>query len=178
VSSPSLFLIGPRGAGKSAVAALAAARLAVPCVDVDRQIERRAGLSVAQIFASLGEPAFRAREREVMLELLGPSVLPALVATGGGCVMDCEVRAGLRRQPGVLWLRAAAATLRARIAGSDRPSLTGADPVDELPRIVALRQPHYEDLARRTLDTTTLTIEEAADVVQQLWSELAGHHLR
>jgi shikimate kinase len=174
----SLFLIGPRGAGKSAVGARVAARLGRPFVDADRLVEGRAGQGVAQLFETRGEQAFRALEREVMLELLARRAPSRVVATGGGCVLDADVRAGLQRAPGVLWLRASLATLQARIAGGQRPSLTGGDPRRELAAIVRQRRPLYAACARQALDTTTLTIEEAADVIQQLWTELSRHHLR
>lgn len=174
----SLFLIGARGVGKSAAGALAAATAGCPFVDVDSLVERRAGRSVPRIFAEQGEPAFRALERRVMLELFEPAAPPGLVATGGGCVIDPGVREGLRRQPGVLWLRCRLEVARARIAGSDRPSLTGGDPGAELAVVAARRRPHYAACARRTLDTTTLSVEEAADAVQHVWTELSRHDLR
>lgn len=178
IRSLSLFLIGPRGAGKSAAGALAAAAAGCPFVDTDSQVERRAGQSVARIFAERGEQAFRALERQVILELLDPTTPPGLVATGGGCVIDPILREGLQRQPGVLWLQCLPEVLRARIAGSDRPSLTGGDPGEELATLIAERRPHYAACARRTLDTTTLSVEEAADAVQHIWTELSSHDLR
>jgi len=178
-SQRSLFLIGSRGAGKSTAGAWAAAVAGCPFVDVDLLVERRAGLPVARIFAEQGEPAFRALERKIMLELLDPAAPPGVVATGGGCVTDLDVREGLRGQPGVLWLDCRTEMLRRRVAGSDRPPLTTAcSPGEELASIAAQRRPHYEACARRTLDTTTLTVEEAADVVQQFWTELSRHDLR
>src|SRR5262245_25909137 len=80
-----LFLIGPRGSGKTTVAALVAGRLGWDWVDADTVLERRAGMSVRAVFAAEGEPGFRDRESAVLAELcrLGRHV----IATGGGVVL-------------------------------------------------------------------------------------------
>lgn len=169
------FLVGPRGAGKSSVGARAAALLGVPFVDSDSRVEERAGLSVAQIFARRGEPAFRALEREVMLELLELDP-PAVVATGGGSVLDADVRARLAAHPAVIWLSAPLAELRRRVRLAPRPSLTGADPVDELGPIVRAREPLYRACAGGSdgLDTGALTLDQAAAEVARRFRDLGG----
>ena len=170
-----LFLVGPRGAGKSSVGARAAVILGVPFVDSDGSVEERAGLSVAEIFARRGEPAFRALEREVMLELLALDP-PAVVATGGGCVLDADVRARLVNHPAVLWLTAPLAELQRRVRRAPRPSLTGADPADELGEIVRTREPLYRACAGRSccLDTGALTPDQAAADVARRFRDLGG----
>jgi shikimate kinase len=172
----SLFLIGPRGSGKSSAGAQAARLLGVPFVDSDQRVESRAGLVIAEIFASEGEQAFRRLEREVMLELMDQQGL--MVSTGGGCVLDSEVRQRLRETNVVLWLTAALETLQRRIAGSDRPSLTGSDPADELADLLRAREPLYRQCATRCLDTSDLSIEEVALGIQRFWTSLPHHNLR
>ena len=136
----SLYLIGLRGVGKSTAGAAAARALGAPFADADAEVERVAGASIAEIFASRGEAAFRALERQVMLELLQRH--DAVVASGGGCVLDPEVRRELGLRQGVIWLRAPAHELARRVRGSGRP----ADGPNR-----------SETIARRTRYTHTVT---------------------
>jgi shikimate kinase len=172
----SLFLVGMRGAGKSAAGALAGARLGVPFSDVDQAIEQRAGRSVASIFATHGEAAFRALERELLRELLPRPA--ALVALGAGAVADPEARAALRRYGRVVWLTARTEVLHARIRGSARPALSALAPREELAALAAEREPLYRQCADAQVDTSTLTLEEVAHVIEQLWTALPHHQLR
>lgn len=172
----SLFLVGMRGAGKSVAGALAAERLGVPFLDADAAIELRAGQSVGELFLRRGEPAFRELERMLLLELL--PVGGRIVATGGGAVTDTEVRTALRRHGCVVWLEASVATLRARIAGSRRPSLTGGACSDEVESVLRAREPLYRALCDARVDTTTCTVSEVADVLEQLWKTLPHQQLR
>ena len=172
----SLFLIGMRGAGKSTAGARAAARLGVPFVDADALVEARAGCCIGEIFREQGEAAFRALEREVLLEELPRP--GQVVATGGGCVQDGELRTALRRFGRVVWLRASAPTLAARILGSDRPSLTGADPSAELCEVLSRREALYRTCADEIVESEGRTLEEVASVIEQLWALLPHHQLR
>lgn len=172
----SLVLIGMRGAGKSSAGALAARRLGLSFLDSDRLVEERGGLPVHEIFARRGEAAFRMLEREVLLEVLPRS--GALIATGGGAVMDSVVREAFRAHGFVLWLTAPATVLAGRIEGSLRPSLTGADPREELASLLENREPHYLSCADETVETDGKSLEEVADVIQHLWQNRPRHHLR
>lgn len=172
----SLVLIGMRGAGKSSVGALAASRLGLVFLDSDRLIEEHAGLRVEEIFAKHGEPFFRTLERQVLLEILPRP--GSLIATGGGCVMNAALRAAIRAHSLVLWLAAPAAVLAARIKGSPRPSLTGADLGTELPALLRAREPLYRACADKIIETDGKSLEEVADVIQHLWQNHPRHHLR
>ena len=171
----SLFLIGMRGAGKTCCGRHAADLLGVPFVDADQRVEERAGRRVEAIFEEQGEAAFRQLEREVTLELL--ELAGAVIATGGGCVTDEDIRGGLATLPGVIWLKASAAELSRRVSASARPSLTGAPAWQEIPQILTRREPHYLACARRTVDTDGRTVEEVARGLQQLWKELPHHDI-
>lgn len=160
-----LYLIGPRGAGKSSAGLQAAGMLGLPFVDTDRQVEQRAGWPVARIFAEDGEASFRLLERAVLLELLADPDEPGVVATGGGCVLDAEVRARLRDHPAVVWLTAPVAELRQRIRGSDRPPLTGGDALAELDELVRQREPLYHDCCSIRLETGDLSLQQVAAAV-------------
>ncbi|MBI4956047.1 MAG: shikimate kinase [Myxococcales bacterium] len=168
----SLWLVGARGAGKTSAGARAAALLGVELCDTDAAIERACGRPVRAIFATEGEAAFRVLERELVLAaLLRPG---RIVATGGGAVLDPEVRARLARHPGTVWLSAPPAVLAARIRGSDRPSLTGAPIEEELLHVAALRAPLYAEASRagRVVDTAALGTEEVAAALAELWRSL------
>src|SRR5436190_4253346 len=99
-----LFLIGPRGSGKTKVAHLLAERLNCPWRDTDAVLSERQGKSIREIFAKEGEAAFRRYETEVLAELCqGP---PRVIATGGGIVTVPANRELLRASGHVIWLTA------------------------------------------------------------------------
>ena len=89
-----LALVGMPGAGKSTVGALAAARLGMPFVDLDGEIEKAAGMPIPRIFETEGEAGFRRRETEALrrVALVGGQV----IAAGGGIVKSAENRELLR----------------------------------------------------------------------------------
>jgi shikimate kinase len=117
-----IYLTGFMGSGKSTVGRRLAERLGVPFLDLDEEIERRAGVRVREIFERYGEPAFRRMEGEALRETIArPDVV---VATGGGTMMF-EGNARLIRAAGLsVWLNPAFATIVARIGAlgkEDRP---------------------------------------------------------
>ncbi|MFQ3622839.1 MAG: shikimate kinase, partial [Acetobacteraceae bacterium] len=140
----SIVLIGLMGAGKSAIGRRLAARLGLPFVDADAEIERAAGMTVSEIFARLGESAFRAGERKVIARLLeGPQVV---LATGGGAFVDAETRAAVRARGRSIWLRVDLPILVRRVCGRhDRPLLAGGDPARILAELGARRAPFYAE---------------------------------
>src|SRR4051812_20716847 len=90
-----LFLVGPRGSGKSTVAALLARRLGWGWVDADALLEERAGRTIRDLFAEEGEPGFREREASLLAELCGRA--RHVIATGGGVVLRPASREAMRR---------------------------------------------------------------------------------
>jgi shikimate kinase/3-dehydroquinate synthase len=115
----SIVCIGFMGAGKSTAALSVAAKVGAEMVDVDHVIEEKLGKPIERIFAEDGEPAFRAAEEQVTLELLGAPG-PRVLALGGGAVMHERVRAALTRHL-VIWLDVAAEEAWSRVRGSGRP---------------------------------------------------------
>src|SRR5262252_1160315 len=118
----SIVLIGMMGVGKSSIGRRLGARLGIPFVDADAEIERAAGMSITDIFARHGEAAFRSGEARVIARLLngGPQVL----ATGGGAVMNPETRAAIGAKGISVWLKAEFDVLMKRIKRRhDRPLL-------------------------------------------------------
>ena len=139
----SIVLVGMMGVGKSSIGRRLGARLAVPFVDADAEIEKAAGMSIADIFARHGEPDFRSGEARVIARLLegGPQVL----ATGGGAVLNADTQAAIKAKGVSVWLNAEFDVLMRRInkRKSDRPMLQTADPAATLRQLLVEREPYY-----------------------------------
>ncbi len=132
----SVVLVGMMGAGKSSIGRRLAARLGIPFVDADAEIESAAGMTIAEIFAKHGEPYFRAGEARVIARLLenGPQVL----ATGGGAVMDQHTRDLIHIKGISVWLKADLDLLLKRTKRrNDRPL------ADRMKDLLPLREPVY-----------------------------------
>jgi shikimate kinase len=139
----SIVLVGMMGVGKSSIGRRLAARLGIPFVDADAEIEKAAGMSIADIFARHGEADFRNGEARVIARLLesGPQVL----AAGGGAFMNSETRAAVKAKGVSIWLSAELDVLMRRInkRKNERPLLQTADPAETLRRLIAARAPIY-----------------------------------
>ena len=139
----SIVLVGMMGVGKSSIGRRLAARLGVPFVDADAEIEKAAGMSIADIFARHGEADFRSGEARVIARLLdgGPQVL----ATGGGAVMNADTRAAIKAKGVSIWLSAEFEVLMRRInkRKNDRPLLQTSDPAATLRELLVAREPVY-----------------------------------
>jgi shikimate kinase len=139
----SVVLVGMMGAGKSTIGRRLSARLRLPFFDADVEIEAAAGMSIADIFETHGEPHFRDGEARVIARLLdnGPGVL----ATGGGAFMREETRNRVRDQAVSIWLKADAETIMRRVKRrADRPLLRTADPAATVERLIEEREPVYQ----------------------------------
>ena len=143
LGSRSIVLVGMMGVGKSSIGRRLAARLGVPFVDADSEIEKAAGMSIADIFARHGEADFRSGEARVIARLLdgGPQVL----ATGGGAVMNADTRTAIKAKGVSIWLSAELDVLMRRInkRKNDRPMLQTADPAATLRELLVAREPTY-----------------------------------
>lgn len=169
-----ITLIGYRGTGKSTVGRQLAAELGWRFHDVDPEIERRAGKSIAEIFAADGEPRFRDIEAEVLRDQLQDG--PAVVVTGGGTLLRDENREAVRRAGIAVWLMARRETIAARILGDPlsagrRPSLTGTDPVSEIASVLAVREPIYAQAATFAVTTDDRSV---AEIVAEIRLRLPG----
>lgn len=167
----SVVLVGMMGVGKSSIGRRLAARLAVPFVDADTEIEKSADMSIPDIFARHGEPYFRSGEARVIARLLdgGPQVL----ATGGGAFMNEATRAAIRAKGVSVWLSAEFDVLVRRIAKrkNDRPMLQTDDPAETLRQLLKLRDPVYA-----LADLTVQSRETPHDsIVSEIITALAAH---
>lgn len=137
-----IALVGLMGAGKTTVGRRLAARLDLPFVDADAEIEAASGLSVSEIFERFGEAHFRDGERRVIARLVDGS--PKVIATGGGAFMQDDTRALLLERAVTIWLDADVATLVERVRRRNtRPLLKDKDPGEVLTALAAVRNPVY-----------------------------------
>jgi shikimate kinase len=165
----SVVLVGMMGAGKSSIGRRLAQRLGLGFVDADAEIEAAAGMAIAEIFTSYGEPYFRSGEQRVIARLLdsGPQVL----ATGGGAFMNADTRASIRAKGISVWLKAEFDVLMKRVkrrAMGDRPMLQG-DPANRIRHLMAERYPVYGEA-----NVTVMSREVSHEViVAEIVAELA-----
>src|SRR3954467_14333724 len=165
----SVVLVGMMGAGKSSIGRRLAQRLGLDFVDADAEIEAAAGMTIAEIFTSYGEPYFRSGEQRVIARLLdsGPQVL----ATGGGAFINPETRAGIRTKGVSVWLKAEFDVLMKRVkrrATADRPMLQG-DPAQRIRHLIGERYPIYAEA-----DVTVISRDVSHEViVAEIITELA-----
>src|SRR5450432_2587871 len=158
----SIFLIGPMGSGKTAVAKCLARVLDYPFYDSDHEIELRSGAEVPLIFEREGEAGFRRREREVIAEL---SARPRIVlATGGGAILDPDNRRDLASRGWVVYLETSIAQQAERAGRTrHRPLLHGADPKARLEELMRVREPLYREIADMRTATDRRRVRSAAD---------------
>jgi shikimate kinase len=161
-----LVLVGMMGAGKTSVGRRCAERLGRRFVDTDELIEAERGTTVAEIFATEGEDAFRALERDAVA-VASASPEPLVIACGGGAVLDAGSRERLRSSGTVVWLRADTETLSARVGRQPgaRPLLAGASATATLEQLAAARADAYAAAAHTVVDTDGRTQDEVADAV-------------
>jgi shikimate kinase len=138
-----IALIGMMGAGKTTVGRRLAAALALPFHDADAEIERAAGMTVAELFEKHGDESFRRGESQVIDRLLsGP---PIVLATGGGALTLPETRRLIAERAISIWLRADIDTLVKRATRRPtRPLLRNGDPKATIERLLSARTQFYE----------------------------------
>jgi shikimate kinase len=139
----SIVLVGMMGAGKSTIGRRLSARLRLPFLDADIEIETAAGMSIPDIFETRGEPDFRDGEARVIARLLDGG--PCVLATGGGAFMREETRNRIRDKAVSIWLKADVDIIMRRVKRrSDRPLLKTADPAATVGRLIEEREPVYQ----------------------------------
>jgi len=166
LGSRSIVLVGMMGAGKSSIGRRLAARLGIPFVDADSEIESAAGMTIPEIFEKHGEPYFRAGEVRVIARLLdnGPQVL----ATGGGAIMDQRTRDLIRIKGISVWLKADLDVLMKRTKRrNDRPL------AEKIKDLLPVREPVYaqSDIVVQSRDEPHDTIVD--EIIDEIPKHLA-----
>jgi shikimate kinase len=157
-----IYLTGFMGSGKSTLGKRLSAALGYAFLDLDAQIERRAGRSIPEIFSEEGEPRFRELEREALQGTYG--MQRVVVAVGGGALgtvtqLEAALRNGL-----VVYLDAKVDTLKKRLSGTEatRP-LLNAD--SDMEKLLGVRKPVYR-MADITLNVDDINVEQAAEALR------------
>jgi len=162
--SQNLFLIGPMGAGKSAVGRQLARILHLNFMDSDNEIEARTGVDISFIFEKEGEEGFRRREAKVIDDL---SKMEGLVlATGGGAVVNSQNRSFLGARGFVVYLHTTVDQQLARTQkGRERPLLEKGDRKQILEDLMAERDEMYREIADLIVETDGRKVKAVASEI-------------
>jgi len=165
-----IVLVGYRCSGKTTVGEILANELGRDFVDTDIMIEQKAGCSIEMITATDGWDHFRRLEKELIEEISERDNL--VIATGGGVVMNRDNVKNLQRNGLVIWLKGDDEVIKERMgkdqkSGKPRPSLTGADPLEEIKELLHIRNPLYQQAGNIMVDTNPLSIREVADHIMK-----------
>ena len=164
-----LWLIGMMSSGKTKVGRRLTELSGFPLVDTDDQIVERAGMTIPEVFATHGEPAFRAMESEEVVWIAGRSER-LVVATGGGAILDKANRSLMRDTGLVVWLKPSIGSLIAKGKTKNRPLLLGHDDLAaRYTEIWEARKHLYEEAAHVSIPMDGKTRKEAAEEVWRLW---------
>ncbi|HWD54915.1 MAG TPA: shikimate kinase [Acidimicrobiales bacterium] len=170
MSTPRILLVGMMGAGKTTAGQLVAQSLGWDYRDSDADVVATTGLTVPELFARDGEPAFRRAEARVLATACAQEK-PSVVSVAGGAVLSPENRKLIRESGTVIWLRARPEKLADRVGTGEGRPLLGDDPGAALVRLAAERAPYYAEVADAVIDVDDLSPDEVADRV------LAAAHL-
>jgi len=169
---PNIVLIGFMGTGKTTVGRLLSTRLSMTFTDMDDCIVQRAGKSIPEIFAQDGEPAFRAMERQVAMDL---SALRGLViATGGGVVLNPDNVRDLGACGLMVALTASADVILDRLRhDAGRPLLNDGDKAERIRTLLTSRLALYNAIPHR-IDTDHLPCEAVVEKIMDLYVRIKG----
>ncbi len=164
-----LWLIGMMGVGKTRVGRMVAERARVPFHDTDDEVVARVGCSISELWRERGEAAFRDLETDTVVRLAaGPA---AVIATGGGVVLEPRNVTAMRDSGLVVWLEASPRTLAERVGdGAGRPLLAATDPERRLADILRRRRRHYARAAHLRVSTDDRDPDEVAEEVWEAWT--------
>lgn len=156
-----IALIGLRGAGKSSIGAAAAAKLGMPFVELDTEIERESGMTLAELFDLYGQPAYRRYERRC-LETVIRNHERAIVATGGSLVSEPGTFELLLSACFTVWVKASPEEHMSRVIaqGDMRPMADNTEAMDDLRSILATRTKLYSR-ADAAIDTSGRSIKDS-----------------
>lgn len=163
-----IFLIGPMGAGKSAVGRYLARTLHLSFVDSDDEIESRTGVDIPFIFEKEGEEGFRKRETAVIDDL--SKMDGVVLATGGGAIVNPDSRSRLAGRGFVVYLYTTVDQQVARTRkGRERPLLESSDPRITLQELLDTRDPMYREIADIVVETDGRKVKSVAnEIIDQI----------
>jgi shikimate kinase len=163
-----IYLTGFRGTGKTSVGRILARSLELPLIDLDDEVEQKAGKTIREIFDESGESGFRDLETSCLREV---SARPrSVIALGGGAVLREENRQQITRSGVCVWLTADAKAIQERISADlstarRRPALTSLPAHAEVEKLLADRDHAYRESADHCVDTRGKTQQAVADEI-------------
>lgn len=164
-----IFLVGPRGCGKTTVGETLAQALGYAFVDTDRWLLESTRMSVAEIVEREGWAGFRARETQALKAVTAPHTL---IATGGGMVLAQENREFMRDNGAVIWLRVPPHELARRLNAfpeeGQRPPLTDKPLSEEISEVLTEREPLYRAAAHHVIDADRAPAQVAEAIIEAL----------
>ncbi|MGE5328907.1 MAG: shikimate kinase [Deltaproteobacteria bacterium] len=164
---PNLVFTGFMGTGKSSVAKQAALELNLKFVDVDKEIEHTASMSISDIFASFGEEYFRKIESQMIKEYSLKTGM--VISTGGGVVLNTENIKNLRKNGIIILLKARPEVIFRNVSkDKSRPLLNYENPMNRIIELLEQRKPYYENNDFE-IDVSELSIEEAAEKAVEIF---------
>ncbi|MCJ7686226.1 MAG: shikimate kinase [Desulfobacteraceae bacterium] len=174
-----IVLVGYRCSGKTTVGKLLARDLKREFLDTDLLIEGKTGLPIHLYVPQKGWRDFREVEREVVSHVASRDDL--VIATGGGVVIDRENVRNLKKNGWVVWLDTGVPVIRERMkaaqkSGEFRPTLSGADPLDEIDQILQERKPFYEYASDFTVDTNGQPHQEVVQLIMKAFARKDKSH--
>ena len=146
------------GAGKTTIGRQLAKKLNKKFYDSDHEIEQRTGADIPWIFEIEGEEGFRKREAQVLEELVKHDNI--VLSTGGGAILNKGNRDALTNNGFIIYLQSSPEKLYKRTAGDKRPLLQGKDRLAQIKKILQEREPYYESLANKIINTDKLTVKQ------------------
>lgn len=156
-----IVLVGMMGAGKTRLGKMLSESLGYRFVDSDEEIERAAGLSIAEIFEKYGEPYFRDGERRVVKRLIEDDI--QVIATGGGAILNPDTAREIWERTLSIWVKADIQTILERTSRNDkRPLLKQGNPEDVLKKLSEARYPIYQN-AHLAVESRNVPGEEMLD---------------
>lgn len=162
-----VILTGFMGCGKSTVGVRLSYRLRKPIIDTDKEIEKREGRTIPELFRQEGEEYFRGQET-VCLERMLETEQDKVISVGGGLPLRAENRELLHKLGTVIYLRASAETIYERLRNdTGRPLLQCDDPEQRIRELMAERSERYEDAADLIIDVDGKEFDQILDEIEE-----------
>lgn len=159
-----IVLVGFMGTGKSSAGRIVAEQLGLTFVDMDEDIVRQEGCTIPEIFRDRGEPAFRAIERAMVVDLAKKT--GRLVSTGGGIVLNPDNIRDFAATGIVICLQAKPETILKRVEhDTNRPLLQGGDKLQKIAELLAKRQPLYDAIPHQIATEGHQPADTAAAII-------------
>lgn len=171
-----IFLVGPMGSGKNTLGKHICLLTGLQLYDSDYEIEQQTGVSISWIFEQEGEAGFRHREKEMIRRLT--KLQHITLATGGGCIIDADNRAALKKNGVVIYLNVSLQTQMQRISlqKTKRPLFAANNSSEQLAALNKTREPFYEAIADLTYLTDDITPQTLAKKIIRDWNTLKSNH--